>query len=180
MVCGLDFCGDRMRIRVDSSAWRRTKWYEYLIRFAVGGAVTVIAALIAKRFGTAIGGLFLAFPAIFPAAASLIASHEEKKKAKAGMSGIVRARKLAGADAAGAAMGGIGLAAFAAFTWLTIEGHSTFATIAGATLIWMMVSFLVWQGREKLWRRVRSSLGHSHRLGSKRRDISRQGNQQQN
>ena len=94
-----------MRVGIDTSAWRRTKWHEYLIRFGLGGTVTVLAALIAKRFGAGVGGLFLAFPSIFPSAATLIASHEKRKKAEEGMSGSVCARKLAAADAAGAAMG---------------------------------------------------------------------------
>ena len=167
-----------MRIRANLSASRRTKWYEYLIRFAIGGVITLLAALIARKFGAAVGGLFLAFPAIFPAAVTLIASHEEKKKAEAGMSGMVRARKLAGADAAGAAMAGIGLAAFAALTWWAIEDHSTLTTLVMATLVWMSTSFLVWEGREKLWRRLRKSSRHAqHR---KHRGVSHQGNQQQN
>ena len=138
----------------------------------------MLAALIAKRLGTAIGGLFLAFPAIFPAAATLIASHEEKKKAEAGMSGMVQARKLAGADAAGAAMAGIGLAAFAALTWWAIEDHSTLTTLVMATLVWMLTPFLVWEGREKLWRRLRKISRHAH--FRKHRGVSHQGNQQRN
>jgi hypothetical protein len=169
-----------MRIAVDISAWRRTKWYEYLIRFAVGGVVTVIAALIAKRFGAGIGGLFLAFPAIFPSTATLIASHEKQKKAQAGISGAMRARDLAGADAAGAAMGGIGLEAFAAVTWWMIADHSTPVVPALATLVWLLVSFLVWEGREKLWRGLRRSLRHSHLPRSKDGRVSHQGNRQQN
>jgi len=37
--------------------------------------MTVIAGLIAFRFGPVVGGLFLAFPAIFPASATLIERH---------------------------------------------------------------------------------------------------------
>src|SRR5215472_1937791 len=150
-----------MRIRGNIPAWQRTRWYEYLIRFAVGGAVTVIAALIAKRFGAGIGGLFLAFPAIFPSTATLIASHEEQKKKEAGLSGAVRARQLAGADAAGASMGGVGLAAFAAVTWWAIELHSTPVTLIAATLIWLVTSLVIWEAREKLWRWARRRLRHS-------------------
>jgi hypothetical protein len=41
--------------------------HEWAVRFLFGGAVCVAAGLIARRFGPGVGGLFLAFPAIFPA-----------------------------------------------------------------------------------------------------------------
>jgi Protein of unknown function (DUF3147) len=147
-----------MRIEFDTSALRRTRGHEYRIRFLVGGSVTVIAALVAKRFGAEIGGLFLAFPAIFPSTATLIASHEEHKKAEADEHGSLCARKLAGADAAGAAMGGAGLAAFAAVTYWTIVNHSTIMALALATLAWLLVSVLIWEGRELIFRRLRKKL----------------------
>src|SRR3954451_3216064 len=53
-----------MVIRTDVSALRRTKWYEYGIRFVVGGLITAIAGALASTWGPVIGGLFLAFPAI--------------------------------------------------------------------------------------------------------------------
>ncbi len=53
---------------------------DYAIRFLFGGLITVAAGIIAKRFGPGIGGLFLAFPAIFPASATLIEKHEKEKK----------------------------------------------------------------------------------------------------
>jgi hypothetical protein len=147
-----------MRIEFDTSALRRTRWHEYLVRFLVRGSVTVIAALVAKRFGAGIGGLFLAFPAIFPATATLIASHEKRKKAEAGQQGAVRARKLAGADAAGAAMGGAGLVAFAAVTYWTIIDHSAIVALGLATLAWLLVSVVIWESRELGFRRLRRKL----------------------
>jgi hypothetical protein len=75
----------------------------------LGGSVTVIAGLLAKEFGPVLGGLFLAFPAIFPASATLIEKHETEKKQKAGIMNSMRDRQAAGVDACGAAMGSIGL-----------------------------------------------------------------------
>ena len=69
-----------MKIKVDTAGLRRSKAYEYLVRFAFGGTVTAVAGIIAKRFGPEIGGLFLAFPAILPASATLIEKHEMEKK----------------------------------------------------------------------------------------------------
>jgi hypothetical protein len=37
----------------------------------MGGLVTVITGIVAKNWGPVIGGLFLAFPAIFPASATI-------------------------------------------------------------------------------------------------------------
>src|SRR5882724_1592594 len=78
-------CDEPMKILVDLSALRRTHWREHLIRFLLGGLVTVITGVIAKVFGPEVGGLFLAFPAIFPASATLLDKHEREKKQKAGI-----------------------------------------------------------------------------------------------
>ena len=58
-----------MRVTVNLSGLHETNWKDYIIRFVFGGAITVITGLIARKFGPVIGGLFLAFPAIFPASA---------------------------------------------------------------------------------------------------------------
>lgn len=61
-----------MQIKVDASVIGQTTWYEYAVRFLFGGFITAVAGIIAKEFGPGIGGLFLAFPAIFLASATLI------------------------------------------------------------------------------------------------------------
>src|ERR1700749_102301 len=81
------------------SALKESKPHEYLLRFLFGGACCVLAGLVAKRYGPEIGGLFLAFPAIFPAGASLIESHERRKKREIGKDGTNRGRMAAGSDA---------------------------------------------------------------------------------
>ncbi|MGF7178974.1 hypothetical protein HDF11_000454 [Tunturiibacter psychrotolerans] len=48
-------------IRVDLSSLRETKPHEYAMRFLFGGICTVLAGLIAKRFGPAVGGFFWHF-----------------------------------------------------------------------------------------------------------------------
>ena len=77
-----------MIVKFKPSALGQTRWYEYLVRFVLGGAMTVVAGLIAARFGPVIGGLFLAFPAIFPASATLIEKHVRERKEKAGLPGV--------------------------------------------------------------------------------------------
>jgi hypothetical protein len=81
-----------MRIQVDLSTLGQTKWYQYAIRFLFGGLITAVAGIIAKKFGPGIGGLFLAFPAIFPASATLIEKHEREKKESHGLRGKKRGR----------------------------------------------------------------------------------------
>ena len=64
-----------MRVSLHLLALRQTKWYEYAVRFLFGGTITVLAGVIAKQYGPTMGGLFLAFPAIFPAGATLVEKH---------------------------------------------------------------------------------------------------------
>jgi len=131
------------------AALKQTRWYEYLIRFLFGGLITAGAGLIAKEFGPTIGGLFLAFPAIFPASATLIESHEQEKKEKVGLHGTIRGRDAVSIDATGAAIGGIGLAAFALITSYLLPKHSTPLVLALATTAWFLVSVALWSIRKR-------------------------------
>lgn len=152
-----------MKVKVNISALGQSEWHEYIIRFAFGGAVTGLAGIIATKYGPGMGGLFLAFPAIFPASATLIAKHEEQNKQRAGKSGIIRARTAAGADAAGAAMGSIGLIAFAVIVWQWIPFHDAVPVLCLATLGWFTSAFLTWLARETPGRSLRElyrRLGH--------------------
>ena len=101
-----------MKIKIDATGLKNSKWYEFALRFSFGGAVTAFAGLVAKRYGPEVGGLFLAFPAIVPATATLIRKREQQKKERAGYDGAERGRAAAAVDVAGAAMGGFGLIAF--------------------------------------------------------------------
>jgi hypothetical protein len=132
-----------MIVRLNPSALRETRWYEYLIRFALGGAITVIAGYIAARFGPIVGGLFLAFPAIFPASATLIEKHVRERKEKAGLAGKRRGKEAAALNATGAILGSFGLVAFALVIWLMIERSPPLALIL-ATAAWLAVAVLAW------------------------------------
>lgn len=112
--------------------------------------VTAVAGVIAKEFGPTIGGLFLAFPAIFPASATLIEKHERQKKQKHGFSGAKRARALVADDSAGAALGSIGLASFALCTWLLMPNHAVAFALLVSIAAWAGVSFVAWWIWKKL------------------------------
>src|ERR1700683_3826651 len=103
-----------MKIEFNRASLRQLKLHDYLTRFVLGGAITVITGLIAKHFGPVVGGLFLAFPAIFPSGATLIEKHEREKKRRAGIAHTMRGRSAAALDARGAALGTLALAAFGA------------------------------------------------------------------
>jgi hypothetical protein len=139
-----------MRIKIDPSALKKTRWYEFGVRFLAGGLITAAAGMIAKEFGPGVGGLFLAFPAIFPASATLIEKHEKQNKEGAGVHGVVRGRKAAAVDAAGAAIGSIGLLAFALLGGRFLVGHSPWLVLTGATGVWLAISLLLWQIRKRL------------------------------
>lgn len=136
-------------IEVRLSALKQTKPHEYLLRFLFGGLCTVGAGLIAKRFGPGVGGLFLAFPAIFPAGASLVESHERAKKREMGADGTKRGRMAAGSDAAGAAVGCVGLMMFGLVVWKAIMKIQPAAVIAVASLVWLVVTPLLWELRKR-------------------------------
>jgi hypothetical protein len=133
-----------MRISLDVSALKQTRWYEYALRFFFGGAVTVATGLIAKRYGPVFGGLFLAFPAIFPASATLVEKHETEKKRNAGIIDSSRGRKAAALDARGAALGSLGLACFAIALWRLLPTWSAVLVLPAALEIWLLSAVLFW------------------------------------
>lgn len=137
-----------MKVTVNLSALRRTHGYEHLIRFVLGGALTALTGLIAQKWGATVGGLFLAFPAIFPASAILLDKHEREKKRKAGITRTLRGRLAVALDARGAAMGSIALAAFALLVWKTLPSRNAIAVEGGALLLWVVIATALWRVRK--------------------------------
>ncbi len=129
-----------MPIRLDLSSLSESKPHEYLLRFLFGGICTATAGLIAKRYGPAIGGLFLAFPAIFPAAASLIQEHEKRRKAEIGKDGSERGKDAAALDAFGAALGCLGLIGFAVSLWKLAAVMPAAYILSIAFASWLVIS----------------------------------------
>jgi hypothetical protein len=138
-------------VSVHFASLKDVKSHQYLLRFLFGGLCTVAAGLIAKRFGPVIGGLFLAFPAIFPAGASLLESHEKRKMAKAGLDGTNQGRLAASVDAAGASIGCIGLVIFAVTIWRELLDHNAYLVVIAATVAWLSLSIAIWYARKSRW-----------------------------
>ena len=109
---------------------KKTRWWEHALRFAFGGVVTVVVGLIAQRWGPVIGGLFLGFPSIFPAAITLVKEHDGRAKAID--------------DARGARLGSIALIAFAMVVWATTPTWRPAVVLSTAAITWLVVAVGVW------------------------------------
>ena len=133
-----------MRISFDFSALKRTRWYEYALRLFFGGAVTVATGLIAKHYGPVFGGLFLAFPAVFPAGATLVEKHETEKKRRAGIIDNERGLKAAALDARGASLGSLGLACFGIAAWRLLPAWNVALALSVALAVWLLLAVLFW------------------------------------
>lgn len=142
--------GPVVRVSADLSALRGTRWQQYAVRFLLGGMVTAGTGVLAKHYGPVFGGLFLAFPAIFPAGATLIAKRESQKKARQGLDGDVRGHRAAALDAAGATLGAVGLICFAVVVWKELVGNPAPPVLCAAMLAWAVVSLTLWWLRKKL------------------------------
>jgi uncharacterized membrane protein (GlpM family) len=115
---------------VHTEALRRTHASGYLIRFGFGGSMTALAGIIAHAYGPAIGGLFLAFPAILPASLTLVASQD--------------GRQSAVEEARGAILGAVGLGAFAASVWLLADKVAPGLALTVAAAVWFVISCTLW------------------------------------
>ena len=136
-------------IEFELSDVKETSPIELLGRFVFGGICTAAAGLIAKHYGPGIGGLFLAFPAIFPASVTLIQAHEKEKKTGIGSDGTRRDRISAAIDSAGAALGCCGLLAFAFSCSKGLPNNNAFVIIAISTAVWLMTSVALWEIRTR-------------------------------
>lgn len=139
----------QMLVRARFSALKQSRWYEYVVRFALGGFATVVARLVADLWGPAEGGLFLAFPAIFCASATLIEKHERERKQEKGLQGKERGKDAAALDAAGAVLGSAALAAFGAVTWLLTWDFGP-GVLVLATIVWLVTAVALWRLRRLL------------------------------
>ena len=138
-----------MQIRFHPRNIRRIRWYEFAIRFVFGGLATVMAGVIAQKFGPGVGGLFLAFPAIFPASVTLVEKHEKQKKHAQGLHGTRRGRETAALDAFGGSLGSIALALFALVVWLLLSRHSALLVVSAAGFAWLGTSLMLWRFRHR-------------------------------
>jgi len=113
-------------VQVKPGELRNMRPRELAIRFGFGAGVSLLAAIVSTVAGARVGGVFLAFPAILLASLTLIAKKD----------GVARARD----DARGAALGTLGLIAFALVAAVTLTRWHPAAALATATAAWAVVS----------------------------------------
>jgi uncharacterized membrane protein (GlpM family) len=114
-----------------AEGFRKTKWYEWLIRFTFGGLISLIAGWLGERYGFVIGGLALAFPSILPSTLTLVKNHDGRQEAVL--------------SALGASLASITLTAFAGTVWLGLAWNGNiYAALALAVLVWFGISVLLW------------------------------------
>jgi hypothetical protein len=136
------------KVELNFASLKETKAHQHLVRFAFGGICSVFAGFMTKRYGPAVGGLFLAFPAIFPASATMIVNHEKRRKAELGMNGTLRGRIAASIDASGTALGCLGLSGFAMGLWVELPTHNPLSILALATATWAILAYSLWAFRK--------------------------------
>jgi hypothetical protein len=139
-----------MVVKLQLSALRQTRWYELALRFLFGGIATLLTGLIAKSSGPVVAGLFLAFPAIFPATATLVEKHTKERRREAGLDGALRAADAVAIEARGATMGCVGLVFFAAVMWFSLPRVSPVLGFIMSGAAWLALSVSVWQLRRFL------------------------------
>lgn len=107
---------------------------ELLYRFAAGALTSIVAGVLTLLFGSKVGGVFLAFPAILAASLTLIEREEDAPHARE--------------DARGATMGGAALTVFALVAALAIGQIAGALALLAAAAAWVLVALL---GYAALW-----------------------------
>jgi hypothetical protein len=115
---------------LDLAELRTVNPAELLMRFAFGAATSVVAGLAGSLVGTVAGGLLLAFPAVLPAAATLVEQRE-------GNDAAVH-------DVGGATFGAVGLIAFAAVSTTLFPRTSAPLALLAALAAWIVVSLTLY------------------------------------
>jgi hypothetical protein len=133
------------KVKMRLAALKDIQAHEIGLRFVFGGACSLSAALIARHWGPGIGGLFLAFPAIFPAGVSLVEKHHRKNVAAEGGDGETQGRLAASVDAAGAALGCLGLVAFALVVGHELPLRHAAVVLMDSMLAWLIVVAICWK-----------------------------------
>jgi hypothetical protein len=125
---------------IDREKLVKPNWPQLGLRFLFGGGIALVAGLVGMRFGLRVGGLFLAFPAVLPAALTLTESDEGASKTTV--------------DAIGAILGSVAMVAFAAaVAGLVISQGAPLAVAVGAAA-WALVAGALFQGLRELLRRL--------------------------
>jgi hypothetical protein len=116
------------------------------VKRAISSCGNLDYLLFASGYGPSVGGLFLAFPAIFPSGAGLIENHEKEEEGK-GWYGRCCARPGRGWCRLGGSVDWM----YRAYRLRSdsvrgIPAHNAYGVILSATLTRMLVSTSLWAG----------------------------------
>lgn len=109
---------------------RQVRPREYLIRFALGAAISVIAGIIGLTVSPRFGGAFLAFPSILPASLTLIQEQEGTRQADR--------------NAIGAVLGGAALVVFAMIGEAAFGHLEPYLALVLALAGWLVSAFALY------------------------------------
>jgi hypothetical protein len=112
----------RQKIELDRRKLLKPEWGQLGVRFAFGAGIAVAAGLVGLRWGPRAGGAFLAFPAILPAALTLLERASGTAKTDV--------------DAVGACLGAVAILLFAIAVAL-LGGRLGVLVVAVAAVIWI-------------------------------------------
>jgi hypothetical protein len=105
---------------------RDVRLRDYLVRFALGAGVSIVAGVLGQVVSARFAGVFLAFPAILPASLTLIQAKEGTREADR--------------NAIGAVLGALGLTVFAATAEAAFGRLDPWVALALALPAWVVVS----------------------------------------
>lgn len=117
---------DVSRPRLDLGKLREASLKDYGIRFVLGGAVSVLAALLSHWATPRFGGIFTAFPAILLASLTLIGEHDGQEESAE--------------DAEGRVAGALALVVTAIFLSLTLTHLAGAAVLSAGLVLWLVVA----------------------------------------
>jgi hypothetical protein len=103
---------------------------DYLVRFALGAAVSIVTGILSKTISATFGGAFLAFPSILPASLTPIQKKEGTRRADR--------------NAIGAVLGSAGLVVFAMIGEAAFGHIEPFAALVLAPAGWAVTAFALY------------------------------------
>lgn len=119
-------------VGIHLGAWHDLPLSDLAVRFGFGAAISAVAAVVSIVAGSEPGGLLLAFPAILPAALTLIEKEESEREAE-------------DLDV-GAILGAAALVGFAVVIWEFTDSGPAPLVLVGATAAWLLGATLLYLG----------------------------------
>ena len=112
--------------RVQPEKLRSERFGDYALRFAFGATIAFVSAIVGMTFGPKLGGVLLGFPAVLPAALTLIQKKEGPEQAAI--------------DSVGAILGAIAMIAFAIVVWRSVTSWGVVPSLLVGLLVWLVAA----------------------------------------